>query len=153
MQRTTTINTIMAEEIFQIGIKGLIRNDNGDVFMLHISEWGHNPAHWDLPGGRMDPGETFLETLKRELVEEIGIPYVGKPKQIMGMLTNITIPVGDDLLPLVFMIYEVDVANVNEIKLSEDTREDKAGWFSPKEAAELMSIKFSPEFCKLVSKL
>ncbi|HUC87878.1 MAG TPA: NUDIX hydrolase [Candidatus Binatia bacterium] len=143
----------MAEQVFQIGIKGLIRNDNGDIFMLHIPEWGYNPAHWDLPGGRMDSGETFLETLKRELIEEIGASYTGKPKQIMGMLTNITIPVGNELLPLVFMIYEVNVADINKIKLSEDTREDKAGWFSPKEAAKLMSVKFSPEFCELASKL
>ena len=121
--------------------------------MLHVPEWRHNRAHWDLPGGRVDPGETFLETLKRELLEELGVPFVGKPKQIMGMLTNITIPVGDDLLPLVFMIYEVKVSDVNKIKLSEDTREDKSGWFSPKEAAKLMSVKFSPEFCELVSKL
>ena len=121
--------------------------------MLHIPKWGHNPAHWDLPGGRMDSGETFLETLKRELIEEIGVAYAGKPKQIMGMLTNITIPVGDALLPLVFMIYEVKVPNVNKMKLSKDIREDNTGWFPPKEASKLMSIKFSPEFCELVSKL
>jgi mutator protein MutT len=143
----------MAEQIFQIAAKALIRNDEGNIFMLHIPEWGHNPAHWDLPGGRMDPGETFLETLKRELIEEIGVAFIGKPKQIMGMLTRITIPVGDDLLPLVFMIYEVSVADVNKIKLSKDTREDNSGWFLPKEASKLMAIKFSSEFCELVSKL
>jgi 8-oxo-dGTP pyrophosphatase MutT (NUDIX family) len=143
----------MAEQIFQVASKALIRNESGAIFMVHIPEWGHNPAHWDLPGGRVDPGETFLETLNRELIEEIGVPYVGKPKQLMGMLTNITIPVGDDLVPLVFMIYEVTVADVGKIKLSEDTREDKVGWFLPKDAAKHMSIKFSPEFCELVSKL
>jgi hypothetical protein len=53
----------MAEQIFQIGVKG-------QFFMLHIPEWGHNPAHWDLRGGIMDPGETSLDT-KAQLVEEI----------------------------------------------------------------------------------
>ena len=143
----------MAEQIFSIAAKALIRNDQGNIFMVHIPEWGHNPPHWDLPGGRMDPGETFLETLKRELIEEIGVSHIGKPKQIMGMLTNITIPVGDDLLPLVFMIYDVKVADLKQIKLSKDTREDNTGWFSPKQAAKHMSIKFSPEFCELVNKL
>lgn len=101
----------------------------------------------------MDPGETFLETLKRELQEEIGVTYVEKPKQLMGMLTNITIPVGDEFLPLVFMIYEVKVTDVSKIKLAEETREDETGWFSPKKAAELMRIKFTPEFCELVSSM
>lgn len=143
----------MAEQIFQIGIKALIRNDDGDIFMIHMPKWRHNPEHWDLPGGRMDPGETFLETLQRELKEEIGATYVGKPKQLMGILTNITIPVGNDLLPLVFMIYSVKVSNVDKIQLSEATREDKVGWFSPKEASTLMSIKFSEEFCNFVRNL
>ena len=143
----------MSEQIFQIAAKALIRNDKGDICMVHIPKWGHNIAHWDLPGGRMDPGETFTETLQRELVEEIGVSYIGKPKQIMGMLTNITIPVGDKFLPLVFIIYDVKVANVDAIKLSEDTREDEIEWFLPKKAARLMSHKFSPEFCELVSKL
>jgi 8-oxo-dGTP pyrophosphatase MutT (NUDIX family) len=143
----------MAEQNFQIGIKALIRNNIGDVFMLHIPEWGPNPAHWDLPGGRMEPGETFLETLKRELEEEIGVTYIGKPKQLIGMLTNITIPVGDDLVPLVFMIYSVEVEDVNKIRIATDIREDKFGWFSPEEASRLMTLKFSPEFCDLVGNL
>jgi len=143
----------MSEQIFQIAVKALIRNEKGEIFMLHIPEWGHNPAHWDLPGGRVDPDETFLETLNRELVEEIGVQYEGNPKQIIGMLTSITIPVGEDLLPLVYMIYQVNIADVSKIRLSDDMREDGTGWFSPKKAAKYMSIKFSEEFCHYVSQL
>jgi hypothetical protein len=69
------------------------------------------------------------------------------------MLTNISIPVGTDLLPLVFMIYEVVVPDIDRIQLTENTREDKIGWFLPKKAASLMSIKFSAEFCDYVSQL
>lgn len=143
----------MAEQIFQIGVKGLIQNDEGKIFMVHLPKWGHIPPHWDLPGGRMDPGETFLETLKRELREEIGVDFDSEPKQLMGMLTNITIPVGNEFLPLVFMIYQVRINDVSKIHLADDVREDKIGWFTPKEAAKLMKIKFTPEFCELVKSL
>jgi 8-oxo-dGTP pyrophosphatase MutT (NUDIX family) len=143
----------MAEQIFQIGIKGLIRNNNGDILMVHLPKWGHNPAYWDLPGGRIDPGETFLETLKRELKEEIGVADVGNAKQLMAILTNITVPVGDDLLPLVLIIYSVKIPDIDKIHLVEESHEDKLDWFSPEKAAELMTIKFSPEFCNYVSKL
>jgi 8-oxo-dGTP pyrophosphatase MutT (NUDIX family) len=143
----------MSEQLFQIGVKGLIRNKDGNILMLHIPEWGHNPAHWDLPGGRMDPDETFLETLKRELEEEIGVTYSGTPKQLIGMLTKITIPVDEVLIPLVFMIYEVKLPNNSKIKLSPDIREEEYKWFTPIEASEVMTIKFSTEFCELVRNL
>jgi len=143
----------MAEQMFQVAAKGLVRNDQGQVLMVHIPEWGHNPAHWDLPGGRMDPGETFLETLKRELQEELGVTYTGTPKQLMGMLTNITIKVDGILTPLIFMIYEVELPKGAKITLDPDSSEDEFRWFSPSEAAENMAFKFSKDFCDLVRSL
>lgn len=32
------------------------------------------PDHWDFPGGGREPGETGLETLAREMDEEVGLP-------------------------------------------------------------------------------
>lgn len=143
----------MAQELFQIGIKGLIRNSKGEILMVYIPEWSGNQAHWDLPGGRMDPGESFLETLDRELQEEIGVSYTEKPLQLAAMLTSITIPAGDVRYPLVFVIYEVRLPADAKITLDPDSAEEQYGWFSPEEAAENMSFKFSEDFRELVRKL
>lgn len=143
----------MSAQLFQIAAKALIRDSNGDVFMTHVPQWGHVPEHWDLPGGRIDENENFAHALDRELLEELGVSYTKTPQQLMCMQTNISIPVGDKMIPLVYVIYAVDISDTHTITLSEDTREDNVAWFSPTKAAELMKFKFSSQFCDLVKNL
>jgi len=143
----------MSEQLFQIAAKALIRNDKGEIFMLHVPEWGHVVDHWDLPGGRMDPGETFEQTLVRELDEELGVKIKGVPVQIMGMLTNITILVDGKHTPLVYIIFEVELEDNGAISLSSETREYEFAWLSPKKAAKAMGHKFDNDFCDYVAKL
>jgi ADP-ribose pyrophosphatase YjhB (NUDIX family) len=143
----------VAEQLFQIGIKGLIRDEQGKILLVKISAWVGNPDYWDMPGGRMDTGETFVQTLRRELKEEIGVEYGGEPKHLATALSNVTIPVGDTRVALVLMAYEVNLPTGTKIALGEDEPEEAFGWFSPKDAAPLLLRKYPPEFCDTISKL
>jgi len=49
---------------------GAIILDSGSGVLL---QYRNDTMNWGLPGGYMEPGETFEETIRRELKEEMGI--------------------------------------------------------------------------------
>lgn len=141
----------MAEQLFQIGIKGLIRDEQGKVLLLKTMSDDRQTEYWDLPGGRMEAGETFQQTLRRELQEEIGVDYTGTPQHVMTVLSPITIAVGDTRVPLLLMAYEVDLPHNTPISL--DDYEEAYEWFAPAKAAALLQRKYPQEFCDHVATL
>jgi 8-oxo-dGTP diphosphatase len=59
---------------FGLSVKAIIRDDCGRVLLLRRSSSSKgNPARWDLPGGKVDPGEPFDQALLREVREETGL--------------------------------------------------------------------------------
>lgn len=50
----------------------LIENELGEVLLASIYRYATNRLEWEIPGGRMDPGETPIQTAQREALEETG---------------------------------------------------------------------------------
>lgn len=141
----------MAEQLFQIGIKGLIRDAQSSVLLVGRHGREQGGGHQDLPGGRMEPGESFLQALERELTEEIGVSYDGEPKQFAALLSNITIPVGDERVPLVLVIYEAKLPIGAVITPGAD--EEVYEWVTPAEAADRLRFKYPADFCERIAAL
>lgn len=63
-------------------VRVVVQDRNGDVLLLAARD-GSDASQgtwWELPGGGIDPGETYAQTAVRELGEETGI--VVAPEQV-----------------------------------------------------------------------
>jgi ADP-ribose pyrophosphatase YjhB (NUDIX family) len=66
-----------------LGVRGLVLDHEDKVFLVKHSY----VAGWHLPGGWVEVGETFVEALRRELMEEGRIELVGEP-MLHGIFLN-----------------------------------------------------------------
>lgn len=70
--------------ILQVGVKILLKNSEGKFLLVRRNpkKYPEVGAKWDIVGGRIEPGDSLLENLKREIKEEVGLDYFGIPKLI-----------------------------------------------------------------------
>jgi 8-oxo-dGTP pyrophosphatase MutT (NUDIX family) len=66
-----------------LGVRGVVLDGEGKVFLVKHSY----VAGWHLPGGGVEVGETFVEALRRELMEEGRIELTGEP-ELRGIFLN-----------------------------------------------------------------
>ncbi len=145
----------MNEDCFHLGIKAIVRNQKGEILLLKINpselkDYKEEP-YWDIPGGRIQKGNSIEETLKRELKEETGITSLSRFKPFSCDLSKIRIPTETGSVGLILSMYICDVGDVKKIKLSREHIEAK--WFSPKESAKLLGFKYPPEFLEKIESL
>ena len=66
-----------------LGVRGIVVDGDDRVFLVKHSY----VAGWHLPGGGVEPGESFLDALRRELAEEGCIEVLDEPV-LLGMFFN-----------------------------------------------------------------
>ncbi|HWV43484.1 NUDIX domain-containing protein [Pseudorhodoplanes sp.] len=59
-----------------LGVRGMALDSDGRIFLIKHS---YIPG-WHLPGGGVEPGETMLEALRREMMEEGNIAVGAAPE-------------------------------------------------------------------------
>lgn len=132
-------------QTFYVGVKGVIVNNSKALILKTTKEKGD--IYWDIPGGRINGRETILETLRRELKEEV--PSIGNFS--IGKLLNvyrlsIDLPNGYGLV----LIYYKIKADDFEVHISEE-HSDYA-WISKDEVEDLDAEEGYKEALRLALK-
>ena len=64
----------------RISVRGIIINNRGEIFCQKLTaNNGTGREFWCTPGGGLEMGESLLDGLRREMIEETGVkPTIGK---------------------------------------------------------------------------
>ena len=82
------------KDFYQISLKVIIKNENGEILLLNADPKGSFAGFYDFPGGRIDNDEfntPFFDIIKREVLEEVG--------NIKFILSSKPVAVGRHLIP------------------------------------------------------
>ena len=64
----------------RVNVRGIIINDQGEIFCQRLTARNSDGRNfWCTPGGGLEMGESLLDGLRREMIEETGVkPEIGK---------------------------------------------------------------------------
>jgi 8-oxo-dGTP diphosphatase len=108
-----------------IGVCLVTKNQDGRVLLIRTTKAG-----WELPGGRVEPGEDLLEAARREALEESGCSVV------VERLTGLYFGVDAATLLLVF---RATSSTVDPHPDPSDEDAVDAGWFASDTALQMVT--------------
>lgn len=122
----------MAIQSFNVGVKAAVVQDEKILLVKHAKK-----GFWDIPGGRIDDGESIEETLRREINEELPSATL---KKIGKIVCALRLPdfTFDDGSGLVLLTYGVDLEFPDGLIAVSDEHSE-AKWASFEEALSIGS--------------
>ena len=126
----------------RIACKAVIGKD-GKVLVLREASTnteGTNLGRWHCPGGRINPGEPYLEGLRREVMEETGLEITVQGPLYVGEWFPV---IKDQQNQIVAIYFICTLAGGDEVRLSSE--HDAYRWITAKEAESLDFMSYERE--------
>lgn len=140
------------EKLFFVGVKGLMVNEHNQMLVLKadINEHRMNTEeYWDIPGGRIEHGDSEESTLEKEISEELGIKIGKQCIYVATVISNHEIPLHEGgVAGLVLRIWQVPYHD-ELITLSDEHTDFE--WVSFTEAAQRLRHKYPDDFCDQIA--
>lgn len=128
MDYIQTMRRLIGNELLMTVGCGIILEKDGQILLQHRKD--HDV--WGIPGGVMEPGETFEETARRETLEETGLT-VGA-MQLFGLYSGsegfANYPNGDQVFSVQLVFHSTDYSG----DMMQETLESHEHRFFPKDA-------------------
>ena len=132
--------TMPNEKILPVAaVNAAIFNEKNEVLLTRRSPVVREPGKWCLPGGHFEGGETWVEAMRRETFEEVGIEVL--EERLIGIysdpLLTVTSQVSKDGYRHQFLAILFEVTKFRgEVKPNEEV--DLWGWYHMKNLPEPM---------------
>ena len=130
----------------QVGVKALLKNSEGKYLLIRRSseKYPEVGAKWDIIGGRIDPGTTLLENLKREIKEEVNLDLKALPWLVAAQ--DILKVAGRHVVRLTY------IGSIEGEPKITDTDHSEWKWFTLKEIKNLSAEELDSFFKELLDK-
>jgi len=118
----------MSDVILRVAAKSVIINQKGEVLLIREAatyDDGTNLGKYQIPGGRLNTGESYEDGLHREAKEETSL----KIKPLYPIYVGEWHPIIKGVPHQIIAIFTVCEAITNDIKLSEE--HDDYKWVNP----------------------
>jgi 8-oxo-dGTP diphosphatase len=109
--------------------RAIVENSAGEVLLIRRAHTSRGQGQWCLPGGKVDPGETPEQAVRKELREEVGLEAAD-----LKSLFYIADPDPDAGQP--YTTYYFHVKTDAPVRL-EQSESSEFRWVPPQEAARL----------------
>ncbi|MBM4241348.1 MAG: NUDIX domain-containing protein [Euryarchaeota archaeon] len=109
----------MIEYVFGLAVRVLLTDENGKVLIIKRStDSKTNPGKWELPGGKVDQGESFDHALIREVLEETNLKIA----------LDHVVGASEQNLPLIRAVHIIMSGKIEEGELNLSSEHDGYAW-------------------------